>query len=184
MEIKQGLIQGAIHHRSPHQDERPLEDDISLIVVHGISLPPGEFGGEAIIDFFCHRLDHTAHPYYAGIKDLEVSAHLVILRAGTLLQFVPFDKRAWHAGPSQFEGRERCNDFSIGIELEGQDDIPYTESQYQTLATVVGLLRRTYPMIERHAIVGHSDVAPGRKTDPGTAFDWDHFQNLVDLEKS
>jgi AmpD protein len=141
-----------------------------LVVVHGISLPPGEFGGPWIDELFLGRLDPAAHPYFAAIAHLRVSAHLLIRRDGAITQYVPFHLRAWHAGASMFGGRERCNDFSIGIELEGTDDKPYAEVQYARLAEVIHALQKVYPTLT--AIAGHEDIAPGRKTDPGPAFDW------------
>ena len=148
----------------------------SLAVIHGISLPPGRFGGPGVIDLFTNRLDPTAHPYFAGIARLRVSAHFLIRRRGELLQFVACDERAWHAGASEWRGRTGCNDYSIGFELEGTDDRPYTAAQYVRLARLIRLLRRRYPLDD---IVGHSDVAPGRKTDPGPAFDWAKLRRLL-----
>jgi AmpD protein len=142
---------------------------IELIVIHNISLPPGVFDGDAVIELFTNRLDWDAHPYYHGIRGLKVSAHFLIRRDGTLIQFVPCTLRAWHAGASNWEGRERCNDFSIGIELEGSDDQPFSEAQYATLIPLVQALKQAYPI---RAVAGHSDIAPGRKTDPGPYFDW------------
>lgn len=164
---------------SPNCDERKPPGDIVLIVVHGISLPPGEFGGPWIEDLFQNRLDPQAHPYFQEIAGIKVSAHLVIYRDGRLVQYVPFSKRAWHAGQSCFGERTACNDFSIGIELEGADDRPYTALQYQRLAEVIAALRHAYPGIAADAIVGHSDIAPGRKTDPGPAFDWPRLAGLL-----
>ncbi|MGH8631631.1 MAG: 1,6-anhydro-N-acetylmuramyl-L-alanine amidase AmpD [Burkholderiales bacterium] len=160
---------------TPHCDERPDPADISLIVVHAISLPPGAFGGPHIERFFTGRLDAAAHPYFGSIKDLEVSAHLLIDRHGEITQFVTFDRRAWHAGASFFDGRERCNDFSIGIELEGSDEQPFAVVQYERLARCCRALLEAYPALTAARIVGHSDIAPGRKTDPGPHFDWDGF---------
>ncbi len=154
---------------SPNSDERPAAEEIDLLVVHGISLPPGQFGGGAIEALFTNRLDCDEHPYYAGLRGLRVSAHFLIRRDGELLQFVSCDRRAWHAGVSRFRGRERCNDFSIGVELEGTDEHPYEAAQYARLADLVRGLRRRYRL---EHLVGHSDIAPGRKTDPGPAFDW------------
>ena len=154
---------------SPNCDERPEDVAVSLIVVHGISLPPGEFAGDGILRLFTNRLDPRAHPYYATIAGLRVSSHFLIRRDGRLLQFVPCGLRAWHAGESTWRGRSRCNDFSIGIELEGTDSLPYTDAQYRMLARLCRALRKRYPIAD---IVGHSDIAPGRKTDPGPAFDW------------
>lgn len=164
---------------SPNHNERPDPSDISLLVIHGISLPPNQFGGAYICDLFTNQLDIEAHPYFRQLKDLRVSAHLLIRRDGHLIQFVSFDKRAWHAGVSYFEERDNCNDFSIGIELEGADDIPYAEAQYRALAAVSRCLMRSYPGIKKDRIVGHSDIAPGRKTDPGAAFDWSYFFALL-----
>ena len=149
-------------------------------MVHGISLPPGEYGGPAIEAFFCNQLDASAHPYFAEIVELQVSAHFLVRRDGSLLQFVSTDERAWHAGASVWRKRENCNDFSIGIELEGCDDEPYEEHQYVALRHLVGALRKQYPAIEADAIVGHSDIAPGRKTDPGPAFDWGKLRRALD----
>lgn len=141
-------------------------------MVHGISLPPGQFGSGDIEALFTNKLDPTAHPYFAEVAHLEVSAHFLIRRTGEVVQFVSADERAWHAGVSSWCGREHCNDFSIGIELEGTDDAPYEDPQYEALAALISLLRSHYPSIRSDAIVGHSDIAPGRKTDPGPAFDW------------
>ncbi|MBA3660852.1 MAG: 1,6-anhydro-N-acetylmuramyl-L-alanine amidase AmpD [Gammaproteobacteria bacterium] len=173
------LLTPALFLPSPHCDDRPSEATIDLIVIHNISLPPGEFGTGAIEDFFCGKLDPTQHPYYSLIVDLTVSAHLLIKRNGQLIQFVPFNKRAWHAGVSNYQGRERCNDFSIGIELEGTDSLPYEPMQYDALSAVVKVLKTYYPCILSNAIVGHSDIAPLRKTDPGAAFNWDYFRELL-----
>jgi AmpD protein len=164
---------------SPNYDSRPADTAITLIVIHNISLPPNEFGGPWIEDLFCNQLDPAAHPYFQAIHELRVSAHLLIRRDGELLQFVPLQQRAWHAGVSCFQGRERCNDFSIGIELEGADTLPYTREQYQQLAQVITILRQHYPTLPDSGLTGHSDIAPGRKTDPGPAFDWDRLQNLL-----
>jgi AmpD protein len=159
---------------SPNCDARPEGAAIELIVIHNISLPPGVFDGDAVIELFTNRLDWDAHPYYQGIRGIKVSAHFFIRRDGTLIQFVPCMLRAWHAGVSSWCERERCNDFSIGIELEGTDDLPFTEAQYATLAPLVRLLKQTYPI---RAVVGHSDVAPGRKTDPGPHFAWQRLDD-------
>ncbi|MEN8802016.1 MAG: 1,6-anhydro-N-acetylmuramyl-L-alanine amidase AmpD [Thiogranum sp.] len=164
---------------SPNYDDRPEGCNISLIVVHGISLPPGEYGGTWIDDFFTNRLDADAHPYFATIKDFRVSSHLLIRRDGELVQYVPFTGRAWHAGKSCYRSRHACNDFAIGIELEGQDEEPYEEIQYRRLAEIIKLLRGRYPAIGERDVVGHSDVAPGRKTDPGPAFDWSRVRRLL-----
>ena len=162
--------------RSPNRDARPPRTAVTLVVVHGISLPPGEFGGEGIALLFANRLDPRGHPYYASIAPIKVSAHFLVRRDGELMQFVGCNDRAWHAGASSWRGREGCNDFSIGIELEGTDDIPYTAAQYTRLARLVRALRRAYPITD---IAGHSDVAPSRKTDPGPAFDWPRLRRLV-----
>lgn len=154
---------------SPNCDPRPAGLDIELIVIHNIALPPGIFSGDAVIELFTNRLDWDAHPYYQGIRGLEVSAHFFVRRDGTLIQFVPCGLRAWHAGVSSWLGRDRCNDFSLGIELEGSDDSAFTEAQYASLLPLVAALKQRYPI---QAVVGHSDIAPGRKTDPGPYFDW------------
>jgi N-acetyl-anhydromuramoyl-L-alanine amidase len=161
---------------SPNCDERPNDTPITLAVVHGISLPPGEFGGPGIIDLFTNHLDARAHPSYASIANLRVSAHFVIRRNGELLQFVPCARRAWHAGVSSWQGRERCNDFSVGIELEGTDTVAYASAQYRMLARLLTALYRRYAF---RYVVGHSDIAPGRKTDPGPAFDWQRLAQLI-----
>lgn len=171
-----GLLMGAIQIESPNYDLRTDETDISLIVIHGISLPPAEFGGGYIEQFFTNSLDCTQHPYFEEIKDVKVSSHLFIDRAGIVKQFVPFNKRAWHAGVSEFKNKNCCNDFSIGIELEGTDDIEYTDLQYDVLRQVCQCLLAAYPGILDENIVGHCDIAPGRKTDPGESFDWQRFQ--------
>ena len=164
---------------SPNFDSRPSDCGIDLIIVHGISLPPGEFGGPHIERLFCNRLDPHAHDSFHTIADLKVSAHLLIRRDGELVQFVAFSDRAWHAGESRLEDRHRCNDFSIGIELEGMDCTPYEPAQYQRLSDVCRALMHHWPEIEPDRIVGHSDVAPDRKTDPGPAFDWPHLRKLL-----
>lgn len=164
---------------SPNQNARPNAEDISLIVIHGISLPPGEFNHDYITPFFHNQLPVDEHPYFQEIVHLQVSAHLLIQRNGAIIQYVPFSERAWHAGESMFDGRENCNDFAIGIELEGTDDIAYTDAQYQALATVTRLLQKQYSKITLDRIVGHSDIAPGRKTDPGPSFDWIGFKALL-----
>ena len=164
---------------SPNSDERPNDCDIELVVLHGISLPPGCFGGDEIQALFCNRLDPQAHEYFLELQSLNVSAHLLIDRKGELTQFVSFRRRAWHAGISSFKGRERCNDYSIGIELEGTDTLAYAPAQYKRLGGVLKLLMATYPGISRETIVGHCHVAPGRKTDPGEAFDWQHLETVL-----
>jgi AmpD protein len=164
---------------SPNCDERPAGCAVSLIVVHGISLPPGEYGGCWIDDLFTNRLDPHMHPYFAEIADLRVSSHVLIRRDGEVVQYVPFTHRAWHAGQSCYQTRECCNDFAIGIELEGQDEEPYEAVQYRKLAALIRQLRGRFPQIREEAIVGHSDIAQGRKTDPGPAFDWDRLRGLL-----
>lgn len=164
---------------SPNCDERPAGCYIGLIVIHNISLPPGCYGGTEIEQLFTNCLDPAAHPYFAEMAHLKVSSHLLIRRDGELIQYVPFSKRAWHAGESCYRNRSACNDFSIGIELEGQDDENYTAEQYDRLAGVVNSLFAMYPRLSPDSIVGHSDIAPGRKTDPGPAFDWEHFRHLL-----
>ena len=167
-----GWLVGVRRVLSPNHDERPAGASLSLIVVHGISLPPGEFGNGWIDRLFCNDLPADAHPYFATIQNLTVSSHVLIARDGTPTQYVPFDRRAWHAGKSEYCGRFACNDFSVGIELEGTDDLPYDAAQYRALAELIVALRRGYPTLRGAEVVGHSDIAPGRKTDPGPAFDW------------
>ena len=162
--------------RSPNRDARPSGLPIELVVVHGISLPPGEFGGDGIAQLFTNTLDPHAHPYFESIAKLRVSSHFLIRRDGELVQFVGCNERAWHAGASSWKGRERCNDFSIGIELEGTDELPYAAAQYTMLARLLRALRHAYPIVD---VVGHSDIAPGRKTDPGAAFDWARLARLT-----
>lgn len=165
---------------SPNMNDRPECVEVSLLVIHNISLPPGEFGGGYIEDFFCNRLAGT-HPYFETIGTLQVSAHVLIERDGKIVQFVPFSKRAWHAGASIFEGHENCNDYSIGIELEGTDDAPYEAAQYAQLVNVTKLLMSAFPAITVERIVGHSDIAPKRKTDPGPSFDWGYYRQQLEL---
>lgn len=167
-----GLLCQARQVPSSNCDARPEDCEPDLIVLHGISLPPGEFGGPEIEALFTNCLDWDAHPYFAEIRGAEVSAHLLIRRDGELVQFVPFTRRAWHAGASTFRGRSRCNDFSIGIELEGEDEAPYDDRQYDVLIDVVRALINAYPCITSRELAAHSDIAVGRKTDPGPAFDW------------
>lgn len=169
---------------SPNFNARPAGCVADLLVLHSISLPPGEFGGPAIEQLFTNCLPADGHPYFLGIHQLQVSAHLLIRRDGSLVQFVPFDQRAWHAGQSHYDGRENCNDFSIGIELEGTDTGPFEQAQYASLARVIRSLLRTYPTLLRQRIAGHSDVAPGRKSDPGTGFDWALLNRLLDETES
>ena len=167
--IANGWLLSARKVFSPNHNARPQPDAISLLVIHNISLPPGRFGNNYVEQFFCNCLDGDIDPYFKKIKDMKVSAHLLIARTGELVQFVAFDQRAWHAGESSYQGRGNCNDFSIGIELEGCDHLPYTDRQYHQLSGVARVLMRAYPAITRHTGVGHSDIAPGRKTDPGPA---------------
>lgn len=182
--IVDGWLASAERLASPNADERPGGEAPSLLVVHNISLPPGEFGGDAIKAFFTNCLDCTQHPFYREIEQLRVSTHLLIERSGHTTQFVPFTRRAWHAGVSSFQGRERCNDFSIGIEMEGADTVPYTDRQYRVLADVTLILMRAYPGLSPERIVGHSDIAPGRKTDPGPAFDWVRYRRSLVAEEN
>ena len=174
-----GWLAGARRVVSPNCDERPANAELCLIVIHGISLPPGEFGGPWIDRFFCNALPAHADPYFVTIAAMRVSAHVLIDRAGRLTQYVPFERRAWHAGQSSHCGRDACNDFSVGIELEGADDIPYSPEQYEALAALIRLLRSTYPTLRGADVVGHSDIAPGRKTDPGPVFDWARLRGLL-----
>ncbi len=174
------LLSQASQQNSPNQDERPPGTSVNLLVIHNISLPPGEFGGPWLNDLFHNRLDPEMHPFFQEIAGLTVSTHLLIRRGGELIQYVPLQQRAWHAGASSFQGCEQCNDFSIGIELEGTDDTPYTEQQYQTLAATTRQIMELFPAITTDRIKGHSDIAPGRKSDPGPAFDWDHFFELLE----
>ena len=164
----QGLLDGCEYVPSPNCDDRPA-GAIELLVIHNISLPPDEFGGDGVHRLFTNTLDVAAHPYYRTIAGSKVSAHFFVRRDGQIVQFVPCLKRAWHAGESCWQGATRCNDFSIGIELEGTDALPFTEAQYETLIPLVRLLRHAYPI---EAVTGHSDISPGRKTDPGPYFEW------------
>lgn len=174
-----GLLMGVPYHCSPNQDARPDKNDISGIVIHNISLPPGEFAGGWINDLFLNQLDPTAHPYFKTIAALQVSCHLLIRRDGATIQYVPFHQRAWHAGASCWEGREACNDFTIGIELEGCDDQYFEQVQYDRLAELVLLLCEHYPKLNTRQIKGHSQIAPERKTDPGPYFNWDKLYSLL-----
>lgn len=178
------LLASARFVASPNHNARPPGGEISLLVIHNISLPPGQFGTGCVEQFFCNRLDWQADPYFLQIEGMAVSAHLLIERTGALIQFVPLNQRAWHAGQSCFEGRDNCNDFSIGVELEGTDDQPYTDAQYRALVRLTQQLQRDYPQITDARIVGHSDIAPGRKTDPGPAFDWKRFRFALVQERS
>ncbi len=181
LDVNTSWLEGVRQIASPNFDARPPNTEISLLVVHAISLPPGKFGGDYIDRLFCNRLDKRLHPYFEEIADLKVSAHAFINREGGITQYVPFAERAWHAGVSEFNGRQCCNDFSIGIELEGCDEQPYTDEQYLALAAVTRILRNHWPEIVRENIVGHCHISPGRKTDPGPLFDWQRFYD--ELEK-
>ena len=176
LKIVNGWLQGVKQIISPFYDERPTDKSISLLVIHNISLPPNQYGGPYVEQLFTGKLDPNEHPYFATIYQLKVSTHLFIRRDGEIIQFVPFDKRAWHAGKSIFEGQENCNDFSIGIEMEGCDTDNFTDIQYQQLAAVTLLLQQTYAIKN---IIGHSDIAPDRKTDPGPCFDWKFYRELL-----
>jgi len=167
-----GLLAGVRQVLSPHYDERPGGAVADLIVVHGISLPPGEFGGPWIDRLFTGNLPPDEHPFFKDVAGRRVSAHALIRRTGEIVQYVPFGERAWHAGNSEYQGRSACNDFSIGIEVEGEDERPYEEAQYGSLNALIRALLDTYPALSRERIAGHSEIAPGRKTDPGAAFDW------------
>ncbi len=179
--IKSGLLSGVFYIPSPNFNDRPSDTDINLIVIHGISLPPRHYGGEAITKLFTNKLNPKEHESFASLADLKVSSHLLIRRNGLLYQYVPFNKRAWHAGVSSFDGKENCNDYSIGIELEGCDDEDYTQDQYLQLAYVTKVLIEHYPQITIERIVGHCDIAPGRKTDPGESFDWKFYRGLLNV---
>lgn len=179
MIICNGLLKEARWVASPNFEKRPIEGDISLLVVHNISLPPGQFGNGYVEQFFTNQLDAAADPYFETIAELKVSSHLFIQRDGRCIQFVNFDDRAWHAGVSEFCGRENCNDYSIGIELEGSDDIPYSNEQYQALSVVTAALLEYYPELNHGRITGHEHIAPVRKTDPGPAFDWPRYRSDI-----
>ena len=176
---KTGWISGVQHCFSPNYDDRPENTEIDLLVIHGISLPPGQYGGDYIDQLFTNVLNPEEHPYFQDISDLRVSTHLLIRRTGEVVQYVPLSKRAWHAGVSEFQGRNCCNDFSIGIELEGCDGIPYEEAQYLSLQQLTELVMEHWPGISKDRLVGHCDIAPGRKTDPGIAFDWNKYGNSI-----
>jgi AmpD protein len=180
VDIDTGLLRGAKYIMSPNCDARPAGIETNLIVVHGISMPPGEFGGPWIERLFTNTLPPEEHEYFAQIGPLRVSSHLLIARGGEVTQYVKFTDRAWHAGVSRYEGREACNDFSVGVELEGTDDLPYEPAQYRVLARVVAALCAAYPSFSAERVVGHCDIAPGRKTDPGPAFDWPLARRLID----
>jgi len=174
-----GWLNHIKHHPSPNFDDRPSDTSIDLLVIHNISLPPEQFGDNYILDFFTNQLDATAHPYFKEIADMTVSAHVLIRRDGEIIQLVSFNKRAWHAGQSNFNGQERCNDFSIGIELEGSDTQIFTEDQYHSLITITQILLNNYSELTPDRITGHSDISPGRKTDPGDFFDWKRYKNQL-----
>jgi AmpD protein len=176
----EGRITGARFVASPNRDARPAGRAIDLLVIHHISLPPGEFGGPGIVELFTNRLDPAAHPYYSTLAGMKVSAHFLIRRDGALWQFVPCAERAWHAGESSWKGRARCNDFSIGIELEGTGEAPFTAAQYRQLARLTRVLKARYPIRD---IVGHSDIAPGRKSDPGPHFGWARYRALLKVRR-
>jgi N-acetyl-anhydromuramoyl-L-alanine amidase len=171
-----GWLSGVHKLASPNFDQRPPGVKINLLVIHNISLPPEQFNGPGILNFFTNRLDTDEHPYYAQLQGVKVSAHFLVRRDGAIVQFVPCRQRAWHAGVSSWQGRSRCNDFSIGIEMEGSDAVPFTERQYAALARLTRRLQRVYPI---SSIAGHSDIAPGRKTDPGPCFDWPRYRQLT-----
>jgi len=181
--IESGVVGGALQVPSPNFNVRPENESVSLLVLHNISLPPGQFGGGYVERFFQNQLPVDDHPYFEEIKDLQVSAHLFIARDGAVTQFVNLNSRAWHAGLSQFDGRDQCNDFSIGIELEGTDDQPFTDTQYAVLADLTQAIQLAYPEIKGDRIAGHSDIAPGRKTDPGPCFDWPRFRKGIGQEQ-
>jgi N-acetyl-anhydromuramoyl-L-alanine amidase len=179
VDLATGLMRGAKQIASPNYDARPAGVEADLIVIHGISLPPGEFGGPWIERLFTNTLPAEIHPYFAEVAPLRVSSHLVVQRDGALTQFVSFADRAWHAGQSNYQGRAACNDFSVGVELEGADTLPYEATQYEALAAVVAALCAAYPRLSADRLVGHSDIAPGRKTDPGPAFDWARYRDIL-----
>lgn len=180
VDVASGQMKNIRQVSCPYYDDRPADACIDMIVIHGISLPPGQFGANYIEDFFCGKLDLSAHEYFSQIANLKVSAHLLINRQGVTTQFVSFSKRAWHAGESNYAGKSRCNDFSIGIELEGTDDLLYEKKQYVELAHIIKALLSAYPAITHDRIVGHADIAPGRKTDPGKSFDWIYLRRLLE----
>lgn len=173
-------LPNAVKIKSPNFDARPLDQAVDLLIIHNISLPPNKYDSCYVEDFFCNQLDASAHPYFEEISSLKVSSHLYIRRTGKLIQFVPFSKRAWHAGESEWCGRAKCNDYSIGIELEGSDDEVFTDEQYTCLVKVTLEIQHIYPKIMKSNIVGHSDVAPKRKTDPGPFFEWGRYLSGLD----
>ena len=182
-QVIDGQLIGARQVPSPNYNQRPEHTEIQLVVVHNISLPPSQFGGGYIEQFFQNQLDWSKHPYFQTIEGMQVSTHLLILRTGEVLQFVNFNDRAWHAGRSTYLAKKECNDYSIGIELEGSDDQPFEDVQYSILAQVIATLQATYPKILQH-LAGHSDIAPGRKTDPGPFFDWPKTRALIQQYKA
>lgn len=177
--ITNGLASLARQIPSPNFSDRPDDCIIDTLIIHNISLPPGEFGLGYIDQLFCNQLDCSKHDYFAQLEGLKVSAHILIERDGAMVQYVPFHKKAWHAGESEFNGRSACNDFSIGVELEGTDTEPFTQAQYERLTMLTNALMVRYPDITVDRIVGHSDVAPSRKTDPGPCFDWQHYKRRL-----
>jgi N-acetyl-anhydromuramoyl-L-alanine amidase len=179
VDLETGLMRGARQVASPNYDARPAGVEADLMVIHGISLPPGEFGGPWIERLFTNTLPAEVHPYFAEVAPLRVSSHVVVQRDGALTQYVSFADRAWHAGQSNYQGRAACNDFSVGVELEGSDSLPYEATQYEALAAVVAALCAAYPRLSADRLVGHSDISPGRKTDPGPAFDWPRARRLI-----
>lgn len=182
IDTRSGLLEQARYVASPNYDQRPPDAVPELIIVHGISLPPDEYGGPWIDRLFTNTLPSDRHPYFAAIAHLKVSSHVLVRRDGEMVQYVPFHLRAWHAGASNYCGRERCNDFSIGVELEGSDELPYEPIQYRQLVAVIAALCRAYPSLSPDRIAGHSEVAPGRKTDPGEAFDWKRLRAMLNAE--
>lgn len=176
--IQDGILQPATQIASPNFNQRPDETEIRLVVVHNISLPPSQFGGGYIAQFFQNQLDHDAHPYFQTIRGMQVSAHILILRSGEVIQFVNLNHRSWHAGRSSYLGQLECNDYSIGIELEGSDDCAFAEVQYQQLAEIVVAIEQAYPATKQH-LAGHSDIAPQRKTDPGPYFNWQKIRQQI-----
>ena len=174
-----GWVSDARRALSPNHDQRPPDTEIDVLVIHAISLPPSQFGDDFITQFFTNCLDCNIHPYFKEIEELRVSSHFLIDRTGALTQFVSTCDRAWHAGLSRFQGREQVNDFSIGVELEGCDELPFEDAQYESLAQLTSILMNSYPKIAKSNIVGHSDISPGRKTDPGPYFNWDRFRALL-----
>lgn len=181
--IQQGQLEGALQLASPNFNQRPQDTEIRLVVVHNISLPPSQFGGGYIQQFFQNQLDHELHPYFQTIKGMEVSAHLLVLRTGEVIQFVNLNARAWHAGRSSYLNQNECNDYSIGIELEGSDDLPFEEIQYEVLANLILTIEKAYPKTKQH-VAGHSDIAPGRKTDPGPYFNWQKLRTLIAAQRA